>query len=277
MNSDIWKLTYFSLGHILSIIVPLLLIGIIYIVFQDASKRTQRAFIYTLMIINLIQHVFKAYVWFPLYHGKFDISMSFFCNICGSLIILAPFIFRSRSSALKDAMFLLGNLCSAVSIWFITVEYGISVLSFDYIRYFTCHCILMITSTLPVLFGLQEVKVRNFWVVGILYIAVEILVFLNDFIIVAGRNNWDWAYSYNAFYKENMLFIAHASDVHIFDHTFMEGKTIKYVIDDGTYKYIPILWSAPVIYIFLCGFSALVFAIFKKRRRYDYYEYYDYY
>lgn len=275
MNSEIWKLTYFSLGHILSIVVPILLIGIFYIMFADSSKRVQRAFIYTLMIINVIQHIFKAWVWFPLYHGKFEIGDSFFCNICGSLIILSPFIFMSKSRALKDSLFLLGNLCSAVSIWFITVSYGINTLSVAYLRYFTCHCILMITSTLPVAFGLHDLKVKNCWVVGILFIAVEMLVFANDLIIVASKNNWDWLYSYNAFYKENPLFIAHASDIHVFDHTFMEGKMIKYVIDDGTYKYIPILWSAPVIYIFLTIFSALIFALLRRHNNYDYEEYYS--
>ena len=277
MDAERLRLTYGSLGHILSIIVPLLLIGIFYIMFADSNRKVQKGFVLFLMIVNVFQHIFKAYVWYPLYHGQFDIGMSFFCNICGSLIILSPFIFLSKSQKLKDSMFLLGNLCSMVSIWFITVSYGINFLSLAYIRYFTCHCILMITSTLPVLLGLQDVEVKSFWVVGLLYIFVECLVFGNDLIIVAWKNNWDWAYSYNNFYQINSLFIAHASDVHVFDHTFMEGTVIKYVIDDGTYKYTPILWSAPAIYAFLCIFSALVFKIFKRKPKYYDYPYDDYY
>ena len=276
MTPEVLRLTYGSLGHILSIVVPIILIGLLYLFFADSSPKVQKGVILFLMFVNMFQHIFKAYVWYPLYHGKFDIQMSFFCNICGSLILLAPIIFLSNSKKFKDALFLLGNLCPIVSTWFITITYGISFVSFEYIRYFSCHCLLMITSTLPVLFGLQEVEIKSFWVVGLFYIILEFLVFANDIVIVAYKNNWDWAYSYNKFYQINSLFIAHASSVHVFDHTFMEGKVIKYVIDDGTYKYIPILWSAPAIYAFLCLFSALIFRMFRSKKRY-YTEYYGYY
>ena len=265
------KLTYGSLGHILSIIVPIFLIIILFYILRYTSSKTQRTVILFIMLINVIQHVFKAWVWYPIWHGKFNVGESFFCNICGCLIILSPLIFLSKKKGLKDALFILGNLSSIVSTWFITISYGLEFTSIVYIRYFTAHCLLMITSTLPVLLGLHTLNIKNCWVAGLFYIALETLVFLNDLTYVAWKNSWDWVYSYKVFYNTNSLFIAHAANVHVFDHTFMEGTHIPFVIDDGTYKYTPILWSAPVIFAWLCPFSALVIWLCGKIHIDDYY------
>ena len=276
MNDPIFKLTYFSLGHILSIIVPIFLIVMLFFLLRNASTRTQKAVILTIMLINVFQHVFKAWVWYPMYHGKFDPAMSFFANICGSVILLSPFIFLGKNDVLKDGLFLLGNLCAIVSTWFITITYGISFLHIEYIRYFTAHCLLMITSSLPVLLGLHTVNVRNFWAIGLFYIALETIVFLDNFVNTAAKVSWDWAKAYATIYKANKLFIMKASGPEVFDHTFLAGTKIKYVIDDGTITYVPVLWSAPAIWLGLSVLSWVVFKICAKLHIDGYYLGYSY-
>lgn len=285
---DWYHLTYWSLGHILSFVLPVVFVFLCYLILRLQSPKVQKGVILFLMIVAIIQHVFKAYVYYPLYHGKFDIAMSFFCNICGAQILLSPFIFLSDNKWLKDAMFINGILSTAVSLCFITVTYGVSIFTVDFIRYFTAHTLLLATTTLPVLLGLHTLTIRNCWKVGLYLIFLEALVFFDEMWITAWRHSWDWNTAYQIVYKHNRLFICHSADSSVFNHTFLEGLQVKYIIDDGTYTYIPVLYNAPFIYTFMVIFSWISFKICYgiklnghylaekyQKEKYDEYEYYE--
>lgn len=253
-----------SLGHILSIVLPIILIAISYLILRKRSEKTQRIVILVMMLINVAQHLLKPYVWYPLYHGIYDIRNISFCNICATSILLSPIIFICKNEAFKDAQFYIGILGGILSLWIISVQYGNSVLSIEYIRYFSCHTLLMITSSLPVLLGLQTLKLRNFWKVGLLFLMYETIVFFDNLIILSFENNFDWNYAYSVVYAENQLFICHATSQESLKNTPLKNFHLKYVIDDGTCTYIPILWSAWAIYPFVCGFVLFTMWICSK-------------
>lgn len=255
------NLTYWSIGHIASIILPIIFVFVCFLILRLQTPKAQRAIILTIMIINVIQHIFKAYVYYPMYHGKFDVAYSFFCNICGGFILLSPLIFIGKSKWLKDSIFFLGILAPFVSLGFITVEYGISIFSVEYLRYFICHTLLLTTSALPVLLGLQTINIKSCWFVAFVFFFVEGLVFADEILITASRHNWNWNEAYQLVYNHNRLFICHPATSKVFDHTFLEGLQIKYIIDDGTYTYIPIIYSAPFIYPFMVIVSWVLFKL----------------
>lgn len=258
---DWFHLTYWSIGHIASIVLPIIFVFLCFLILRLQSPGVQRGIILTIMIANIIQHIFKVYVYYPLYHGKFDVAYSFFCNICGAEILLSPLIFLGKSKWLKDSLFFLGILSPLVSLGFITVTYGISIFSLEYIRYFIAHTLLLTTSVLPVLLGLHTVNLRSCWAVGFLFFFLEALVFADEMLITASRHNWNWNEAYQLVYNHNRLFICHSATSKVFDHTFLEGTQVKYIIDDGTYTYIPILYSAPFIYPFMVIVSWITFKL----------------
>ena len=257
-------LKWWSFGHIMSIILPIILIAIIYLILRKRKEKTQRIVIFVLMLINVAQHLLKPYVWYPLYHGVYDIRNISFCNICATSILLSPIIFICKNDAFKDACFYIGILGGIMSLWIVSVEYGISIFHIEYIRYFSCHTLLMITSALPVLLGLQTLKLRNFWKVALIFLMYEAIVFLDNFIILSFENNFNWTYAYNVVYEENQLFICHATSKESLKNSPLKDFDMKYVIDDGTCFYIPVLWSAPAIFPFVSGFTLLTMWISSK-------------
>ncbi len=247
-------LKYGSLGHILSIVLPILFIIGLYFLLKNKSQKTQKIVILVLIGINVLQHLFKSWVWYPLYHGVFDFRNISFCNVCASAILLSPVAFLCRSKSLKDAQFFFGILGGVVSMWIISVEAGIYIFSWEYIRYFTCHAILMVTSALPVLLGLHTLNMKNAWKVALYFIALEVIVFVDNFIIIAFENKFDWAFAYNTVYTENQLLICHAPPPSVYKTAFGVDFHWKDVLDDGTCFYIPVRWRAWAMYPVLVGF-----------------------
>ena len=260
-----FKLYYWSFGHFVSILLPIIIIAIFYLILRKRSLKTQKTVILILIFLNVIQHLFKPFIWYKLYPLEtYDIRNSTFCNVCATSILLSPFMFLGKNEAFKDTGFYLGILGGIGSLWFISYLYGYSILSIDFIRYFTTHAILMTTSALPVLLGIQKLKMKNFWKVGLFFLGYETLVFLDNFIIVAFKNGFDWKSAYQLVYNENQLYIMHAPSTEIFNSKLLQQLHIKYVIDDGTCFYIPVIWSAPALYPFFCGVASLTTFVFSK-------------
>ena len=257
-------LKYGSLAHILSIVTPIILIVIFYFFLRNKTQKTQKVVIFILIMINVLQHLLKSYVWFPLYHGIFDLRNSSFCNVCASLILLSPIAFLSKSSSFKDSIFFIGTLSGIMSLWIISIYNGHTILTIDYLRYFSCHALLMVTSTLPVFLGLQTVRVENFWKVGLFFLGVEAIVFLDNFIILGFENSFDFNKAYNIVYNENQLNIMHGISKESIKNTPFEILNIPYMIDDETLTYIPVLWSAPALYPFVSNFALLISTILSK-------------
>ena len=257
-------LKWWSLGHFLSIFLPMVFIAIAYLILRKRTPKTQKIVVLTLMLINVAQHLFKSWVWYPLYKGVFDLRNITFCNVCATSILVSPIIFVLKNKGLKDALFYHGLLGGIMSLWFVSVEYGVSIISLEFIRYFSCHAILMMTSILPVLLGLHTLSMKRFWVVGVCFIAAETIVFLDNFLILAFQNKMDWSYAYNKVYQENQLLIMHAPTPAVFEHTFLRDTRVKYLIDDGTCFYIPVLWSLPALLPAVSGFALLVTWLLSK-------------
>lgn len=264
-------LKYWSLGHFISILLPIAMIVACYFILRNRSQKTQKIVILVLILLNVLQHLLKPWVWYPLFHGVFNIRSISFYNVCATMILLSPVVFLCKSKGLKDALFFLGNLGGIMSLWFITIEYGVNILTVEFSRYFLCHAILMMTSTLPVLLGLHTLSLRNFWKVGLCFLALEAIVFVDNFIIYLFRNGFDWGKTYNQVYTENEIFICHAADQDFLKNTFLRDFHPKYVIDDGTCFYIPILWSAWAIYPVMSGFVFLVMWLLTKAKLNNHY------
>ena len=257
-------LKYWSLGHFISIFGPILLIVGLYFLLRKRKPRTQWIVIFSLMMLNVIQHIFKAWFWYPIYHGVFDFRSISFYNVCASMILLSPVVFLCKSKTLKDALFFLGNIAGILSLWLISVEMGVNILSAEFIRYFSCHTVLMVTSSLPVLLGLHTLSLKNFWKVCLCFFALESIVIIDNMAIYLVKSNWDWAASYKIAYDANELLIYHAAPQSFFKNTFGSDFHLKYVVDDGTCFYIPILWSAPAQYPAVTLFVYLIMLLLTK-------------
>lgn len=257
MDSDFFSLRYWSWGHRVNIILPFLCIFIFYLILKNRTAKTQKIVISILMMINVIQHLFKPWFWYSLYLGEIDIDRIFFCNVCASIILLSPVTFLCKNKALKDATFFLGVLGGIFALWFITEKNVKSITHPDYIRFLFCHTLLMTTSSLPVLLGLHKLNIKNFWIVGLSFYALQIIVVGNNMLIYAWNNNFDWGHAYQHLYKRNELFICHPPASSIYKAAFGIDLQSGYMVYDSTRTYIPIFWNFPIFFPLLSLFTLI--------------------
>lgn len=266
------KLEYGSIGYILSIVIAVVLLIITFLLLKRKSDKTKKIVIFFLIMVNFIQHIFKAWVWYPIYHGEIDILNSSLCNICAANIFLSPFIFFSKNKPAKDALFYFGTLGGIGSI--ITPFYfeGLDIFSWDYLRFYSCHTLVFITSALPIMLGLHTIKFKRFWQLGISFIILELIVFTDNIFIYALENKVSLKESYDIFYNLNPLWVCHPPlDNDALGRIFVKFD-MNYFIYNPDKKYIPILYSSYIVYP-LITLMAIVFnpllSLIKGSRKYQ--------
>ena len=260
-------INYGNLTYFMTLIIPVVVLLILFFSFRKRSKKVQKGLILTLMFINLFQHLFKAWVWYPVYHGQFDLYNISFCNICATSIIISPFVFLSKNKYLKDALFyigVMGGLFSmAIPYWY----EGKSALEPDFIRFFTCHSILFLTSMLPILFGLHRPNIKRFWAVGIIYIAYEVLIFADTVIIYYFTKGNDWNLAYTLAYDENQFWITHRPIREDAIGRVFNMLKLESLIYDGSRSDIPILYDFYIVYIIITLGVLLVSLLFFRKEK----------
>ena len=244
-------LDYGNWVYILSILSPIVFTLILFLILKNREQRTQKIFILVLMFLNLFQHIFKAYVWYPIYHGQFDLIEITFCNVCATSIIVSPFIFLGKSSLLKDSLFYFGSIGGLFSMIVPYYFEGQNILTFDYLRFFSCHVVLFATSTLPVLLHIQDIKFSNFFKISFMYLVVETIVFADNVFFGFLTNGFDIKAAYFTFYNSNPLWICHMPLENDALGRVFVAFGLNNLIFDGNTTTLPVLWSAIPLYISL--------------------------
>lgn len=172
-----------------------------YFLLRKRTQHTKTCVVLTLMLVNLLQHALKRYLY-PQYWGTaFDIRLSTAYNLCALLIIAAPFILVGKNALLKDFLVLFGTnagvVTMAVPYWYI----GQTLWQWDVFRYYLCHGLLSSSSLLIALLELHKLEWRNFWKIPFLFFASLILVCFNDIVVFAAEGAqgdlWEMLYAAN--------------------------------------------------------------------------------
>ncbi len=175
-------LGYFSWSHILYIAAALAIVAALYLLFRKKSERAQKYLVLTLAVLNVIQHIFKMYIY-PLYEPGFSYLTTAY-NMCASLILLSPFALLIKSEMLRDFVFYIGSAAGAVALLIPYWNIGTPAFSWEMYRFFICHALLFASSILPLLFGHHRPSWKCFYKLPLCFFVVVAAVILNDIICV---------------------------------------------------------------------------------------------
>lgn len=259
---------YGSVAYFIPFVVTAAIVVGLFFAFRRRSARTKSVVIFILMLVNILQHILKQFVWPHYWGNSYPALMNGAYNMCATLILIGPFVLISKSRVFKQFLCYLGTaaglITMAVPYWYI----GKTMLQWDVLRYYFCHDLLLITSLLPALWGLYKFNWRDFYKFPFIFFTLLILIGFNDLVFYAlgiigdGENFFDVLYSYNPCWmmhpNDNFSFLIPIIDFFTPDIFFADEATGR--------PYTPILWYAIPMFLLFCVLGILLGAILDTSR-----------
>lgn len=246
--------------------VLIMLIGItigLYFLLRNKSVKTKKIVVFSLVFFNLLQHLFKGIVWPHMTYNGFQLDNSA-CNMCAFLIIATPFVYMSKSKLWKDFITYLGTNGGLIAIlipyWFI----GESIFTWEFLRFFVCHGLLLITSILPVLIGLHKISFNNFWKIGFIFELALILVTFNNMCFIVGNGDGINQNLYQILYNQNPTWSMHPTDIFEALEGVIDFFSPDFLINSEKGIYVPVLWYFIPVYLLITVLAFIFTVIFDK-------------
>lgn len=250
-------LRLFSWFHILTLLLPVGIVVGLYFLLRRRSPKVQDAVILGLMLVNVLQHYFKMFVWPHMWGEAFGIEETA-KNMCAFLIMFSPVFYLVRG-VWRDFLTYVGTAAGLFAlvypIWFINAD----ILTWEFVRFFVCHALLMIASILPVLLGRHKLSFRHFWKMGLCFLAGVTTIFLNWLCVMRVQYGPDQLERiWKAMMAANPIWMMHPP-----------AKGFGWVVEliswfsprflfDGDYA-LPILWYAVPLWL---GFTIVGFFVY---------------
>ncbi len=170
----------FNFWHIFFIFFASGAIVGLYFLLRNATEKTKRAVLASLLFFNLILHFLKP--TFPPYSLDPELAMQevWFTNVCGTSVLFFPFLFLSKSKTAKDYMVFLGIISGFLAMLYPTEAIGQSVLALDLWRFYICHWILIAVPLLTVLLGLHKLDVKRIPRIPVCICAMLLFIICNQ-------------------------------------------------------------------------------------------------
>lgn len=244
---------YGSLAYFIWLLISFGLTAIPYFLLRNKTERAKRLVIVIFIFLNLFQHIFKSYVWRHLYGRGFTRENTAY-NMCALLIIITPLAYFLKSETLKNYVGLVGSFAGFIAVvipyWFI----GKSAFTWESVRFYTCHALLLATSSLPLLFGIYKIRFKHFYKIAICFFISILIINLNNGLILQAQGVKDVISSLKS---ENVIWCAHP--VAIFDGLEKVFASPFFFKDKGG-EFIPILWYFIPMYLFIT-LSAFIISV----------------
>ena len=155
----------------------------LYFLLRNKSTATQKAVLFSLLLLGFALHFLKAYI--PPYSvdEARHLRDSWFVNICGANIALFPFFFWSKSSKIKDYMFYIGVISGLIALFYpqepiAKVDQAAEQL--DIIRFYYHHWMVLAVPLLMVLFGHHKLSYKRCWVAPVGLLLLMLFIILNQ-------------------------------------------------------------------------------------------------
>lgn len=232
----------FSLTYILHIAASIGIVVFCHFLFAKRSQKAKLIFLFVVAGLNVFQHLFKAVVWPHLYGTGFTISNTLY-NVCATMIILTPFFLRRRGGVWREAIALVGTIGSALALfvpfWFI----GKSIMNWEYVRFWTCHELLLVTSVLPITWKMVEFRAKDFWKIGLCFFGILGIIMFNDIICILTGIYGNGTQSLGtALYNLNPFCMMRPLSEFAWLERFVRPFTPSIFMSSSGHGYTPILW-----------------------------------
>ena len=248
---------YLNYTHILTLLATAALIAAFYFLLRNHSVLAKEIALYSLMGFNVTQHFFKFFFWPHMWGAGFGIENTAY-NVCAILIIASPFVFVTKNTVLKQYMAYVGSIGPALALiipyWFI----GKTIFDWEFLRFWTCHALLVATSLLPALWGFVKFNFHDGWKFGLIFLVMQALILLNDtiFLLVLGYATKETLYT--ALLIQNPLMIIAPSEGARKFKIFFEILSPHFLLETKSHPYIPILWYAVPVYVYITAIAYML-------------------
>lgn len=270
---ELLAITYFSVPHILLMLLAGGLVAGLYFLFRKRSSATKKAVVMVIAVINLLQHLLKSYIWPHLEGQGFNIQNTLL-NMCAFLIVTTPVILMIGSDLWKNFVAIIGTISGFGSIIAIPFWYSAPELSFtlkwDLARFYFCHTALFSSSLLSLLFGVVKIKFKNFWKMPFVYFGILIIICFNNIVcmslgIAQMGDEIDMTRIYEMLKIRNVCFvICPPPEVPIVEKIF-RALTPAVFMGDETGVPVPLLWMAIPMYLIITVLGFGIFAAIDRK------------
>ena len=258
-------LNYFNYAHIITLLASAGFIAAFYFPLRNKSVFAKEVAIYFLMGVNITQHFFKFLIWPHLWGTGLGIGNTAY-NVCAILIIASPFVYLGKSTLLKQYVAYVGTIGAAVTLFFPYWFIGIDFLSWEFLRFWTCHTLLVATSLLPALWGLVKFDYRDGWKFGLIFLLMLALILTNNiaFLLAFGEATSDTLY--DALLAHNPLWMMSPAGGFEALKPVFEGLSPSIFLETESHPYIPILWYAIPMYIMFTIIAYILGGVIDRKR-----------
>lgn len=253
---------YGSPFYILMICLLIVICIGLWLLIRKLSPRMQRLAVFLIMMINVIQHLFKWAIY-PIYEGQGFNALSTAYNVCALLILMMPIAFLSKSRFLRDYVFIAGAfagfITNVVPFWHIGIP--VSELGWEYARFYICHSLLFFSGMLPLMLGMHKISYRRSPLISLGFLMSICLIIINDIVCVSmgiyGTFTLDGLYE--ALYEMNPAMAMHPNESFPILDKIANVLTPHVFLPSGNNGvYVPVLWYAIPAFI---GFTLLPFVV----------------
>ena len=260
---------YGSPFYIAMILLLLFVCFLLWFFIRRLSPRMQRVAVFTIMIINVLQHLFKWAIY-PIYDGYSFNALSTAYNVCALLILAMPIALLSKSKALREYVFLAGALAGLVTnivpFWHIGIP--VSELGWEYARFYICHSLLFYSGMLPLLLGMHKVSYRRSPLVALGFLFSICVILINDIVCIAlgiyGSFTLDGLYDALVEMNPAMCMKPNAS-FPILDKIVSKMSPSAFLPSGNDGVYVPILWYAIPVFLGVTLLSFVVAALVNRK------------
>lgn len=236
----------FDAMHMASLLgIAVLFIGL-YFPLRKRSKRAQLIALGIIMGLNILQHIFKIFVWPHMWGEGYSVKETAY-NVCAFLILLCPFSVYGKSDLLKQFQFYIGT-CAGIfaplfPLWFLNT----SLLSWEFVRFWVCHTLLFLSSFLPGLFGMVKFRMRDGWKFGFLFLGMLALILANNALFLTLFGYRDEAFTEQLFAQGVVWMMGPPAGDNLLKDILVALCFPIFKGGEGTH-YTPILWYALPVY-----------------------------
>lgn len=250
---------YGSFAYFLYIFIALGITAGLYFLLRKRSEKAKKITVFSLMLVNALQHFFKFLIWPHLWNSEFGLVNTVY-NMCAFLIVVSPIIFLIGGDAWKNFITYVGSVAGMIAMvvphWFV----GLPAFSWEAIRFYFCHTFLFLTSILPALLGIYKINYRTCWKLPFLFFLGMVIIVFNDVICTSlgfldGKDDL-----YGTLYSLNSVFIMHPPEA------FPIMGKICAVFTPEAWESVPLLWLAIPMYLLISIASFGLGAAFDRGR-----------
>lgn len=236
-----------------------------YFIPKHRSERYKTVFCLILALVNVLQHVTKHLLYPHLRGTAFGLTNTAY-NVCAAIILLTPFALLTQKGFFRLFVSYVGTVGGAgallLPVWFI----GRSILDWEYFRFWFCHILLLLTSLLPILWGMRKPRYTDFWKTAPAFLALLGAILLNDAIVVCCSQGFVPEALYATLYDLNPFGIMHPmGNFGLLDEVCAALTPARFLPSDTHPYYTPLLWCALPIALLITLCSLLLFTVLDRK------------